>query len=178
MLVTAALYLVIGQVIPFVGYLSTFDQYFIITFVILIAAIGIHFYCSILRKTADKHPMNRFIEYFIITVLKVIWIPLTFLLFFLFFETKHTLIVPLFSALLVIFCFTGLFQLRKLKGLFYEGLTLLRTLSEDKSNSLSPTEKIFLKLTSTMVISKKKVIVVSKQANAMGDSDDDSDLEL
>lgn len=43
LLVVAALYLIIGQSIPFVGYLTTMDAFVTLTFGLLSVAIGMHF---------------------------------------------------------------------------------------------------------------------------------------
>ena len=60
--------LVIGQVIPFVGYFTAMDTFVTMAFILLSGIVAVHFLTQILNRTADIYPINKFFSVFMILV--------------------------------------------------------------------------------------------------------------
>jgi hypothetical protein len=76
-LVVSALYVIIGQSIPFVGYLTKMDFYIVSVFVILCITISVHFLCSRLSRKAIKYPLAGFQRDAIVKMFRGFWMPLS-----------------------------------------------------------------------------------------------------
>lgn len=95
LLVISALYLVIGQVIPFVGYYTILDLYITSAFMLLAATCGIHFIILQFRRKQDKYPLLELISFYIVYFFRILWLPSAILMFILFFNlTEVYIIVP------------------------------------------------------------------------------------
>lgn len=103
-LVVSALYIMIGQSIPLVGYLTTIDLFIITVFFVLGAILSIHFISVILAEKSDKYPMDAFYREFIVTFFRAMWLPSSLGIFIYFFDVVHlTFLVAL--ILFSVFCF-------------------------------------------------------------------------
>lgn len=99
LLVIAALYIVIGQTIPLVGYLTTMDKFMLFVFTILSLAIGIHFGSAMLDASVYALPMNYFFSALMDFTFRFLWIPLTLVGFIRFFDiTVESLLITLYAV--------------------------------------------------------------------------------
>ena len=114
LLVISALYIVIGQTIPLVGYLTLMDQFILFVFVILSLAIAIHFGTAMLDATVYALPMNYFISALVDFIFRFLWIPLTLFGFIRFFDINlPSLLITLYAV-----CAVSLFHSwKRLKSL-------------------------------------------------------------
>lgn len=104
LLVVAALYLIVGQVIPFVGYLTTMDMFITVTFVMLSFTVGIHFLTLVMDRKKDKYPLNGFYRDALVYFFKAVWIPMALLLFVCMFHiTIPALLFVMYSACVAAF---------------------------------------------------------------------------
>ena len=114
-LVVSALYIIIGQSIPLVGYLTRIDSFIIMVFIVMGATLAIHFYCVNLTENKIRHPMNAFYRDLIMISLKGTWLPASVGLFTYFFRSKqlwYILVIIIFSF----FCF--LYTVSNINALF------------------------------------------------------------
>lgn len=84
-LVVAALYIIIGQSIPFVGYLTRMDLFIIVVFAILALTITIHFLTTMFTRKAHKYPMDSFYRDAMVIVFRGFWMPMSIAIFIGFF---------------------------------------------------------------------------------------------
>ena len=59
---------VIGQVIPFVGYFTAMDTFVTMAFILLSGIVAVHFLTQILNRTAEAYPLNKFFSVLMILV--------------------------------------------------------------------------------------------------------------
>ena len=59
-LVLSCLVVVIGQVIPFVGYFTAMDTFVTMAFILLSGIVAVHFLTQILERTSETYPLNKF----------------------------------------------------------------------------------------------------------------------
>eukprot|EP01031_Cornospumella_fuschlensis_P026829 gene26829-32416_t len=81
LLMVSTLYIVIGRAIPFIGYLTLMDVYMISTFIILTAAIIVHFIMLNLHRKSDKYPLYIFIRDSMMLFFRTTWIPMSIAFF-------------------------------------------------------------------------------------------------
>jgi hypothetical protein len=89
-LIVAALYIVVAQTIPFVGYLTKLDYFIVTTFFILSFTVGIHFATRLLMESATHLPMNYFVKDLMDFIFRIIWLPLSIVTFWRFFELGNS----------------------------------------------------------------------------------------
>ena len=116
MLAVAALYLVIGDEIPNVGYMSTFDWFITTTFIILGVVVGLHCWSQMLNRKKEKYPVLRFEADLIIATCRTAWLPVIFGMFISFFDLKtvNAFIISLVFACILSFMY-GVSALGSLK---------------------------------------------------------------
>ena len=114
LLVTAALYIVIGQAIPFVGYLTLMDEFIIVVFASLSFAIGVHFATLLLDNSAASLPMNYFFSALVEFMFRLVWIPLTLVIFVRIFDIH---LQPVLITLYVVCVLSFLFSMKRVKSL-------------------------------------------------------------
>jgi hypothetical protein len=102
-LAVSAFYLVVGQVIPFVGYFSLFDKFITTAFVILSTAAGIHYVVINLDAKKLKYPSNEFFLTVIVYVCRVVWFPSLFTMVYIFYAPvlQMYLIAPTLALFLM-----------------------------------------------------------------------------
>lgn len=88
-LVVAAMYIVVGQSIPQVGYLTRMDIFIIGVFIALSLLVGLHFIVAKLDDSIWKYPFNAFVRDFIMFVCRMFWIPLALITFTATFEAQN-----------------------------------------------------------------------------------------
>ena len=93
---------VIGQVIPFVGYFTIMDIFVTLTFVLLSGTVAIHFFVDILHKTRKKYPMNKLIRVLIVAFCRIVWIPMSLMLFIVLFKITIPAILAMLYGTTVI----------------------------------------------------------------------------
>ena len=117
MLATAALYLVIGETIPSVGYMSTFDWFISSTFIILGFLVALHCLSQMLSRKKLKYPIMRFEADLLINICRVAWLPAMLGMFISLFElqTSNSFLIPLILACIfaAIYGMTTLINLKK-----------------------------------------------------------------
>jgi hypothetical protein len=114
LLVIAALYIVIGRAIPFVGYLTLMDQFIISVFASLSFAIGCHFATSLLDESAESLPMNYFCSALIEFMFRMFWIPMTLIVFIRFFDIR---LPSILISLYAVCALSLLLSVKRLKSL-------------------------------------------------------------
>ena len=100
-LVVAALYVIIGQSIPFVGYLTKMDLFIIAVFAILAVTISVHFLTTLLSRKSSKYPLNSFYRDAMVIIFRGFWMPLSMSIFIGFFGEVHL------AFLIILGLFTG-----------------------------------------------------------------------
>jgi hypothetical protein len=130
LLVTAALYLVIGQIIPFVGYLTTMDLFVTTVFICLAVTIGINFYSLLLEMKEESRPMNLFYRTLLVTVLRVVWIPVALVLYIAFFQIYTTVMYTILIFMTTGMAIYGTTQIHKLQEAFEFSIRNLRKKAE------------------------------------------------
>ncbi len=130
LLVSAALYLVIGQIIPFVGYLTRMDLFVTTVFLCLAGTIGINFYTAILQMKEDVRPMNLFHRTLLTTVLRVIWIPIAIMIYMEFFQIHSDSMYSIVSLVSAIFAGYAFFNAEKVVESFEYSIRNLRKKAE------------------------------------------------
>jgi hypothetical protein len=78
LLAVSAFYLIIGQVIPFVGYFSLLDKFITTAFCILSMTAGVHYMTSNLDTEKYKYPFNAFLRDVIVFLCRAFWVPFIF----------------------------------------------------------------------------------------------------
>ncbi len=127
LLVTAALYLVIGQIIPFVGYLTRMDIFVTTVFICLAATVGINFYSLLLEMKEDIRPMNLLYRTLLVTVLRVIWIPIALLIYMEFFQIHSAYMIAITSTVSAVMGAYAVFNAEKVAESFEYSIRNLRT---------------------------------------------------
>lgn len=110
-LVLAALYLIVGQIIPFVGYFTIIDNFITTAFLMLSCMSGIHFWCIVLDRKLEKYPLNRCIGDTVTFVAQAVWIPLSMLIFSSFFNAYSNVLIGVI-ALSTLICFSHAYSRR------------------------------------------------------------------
>eukprot|EP01031_Cornospumella_fuschlensis_P029901 gene29901-36106_t len=115
LLLVSALYIVIGQSIPFVGYLTTMDNYMIIVFVLLAFTVSVHFLMHTYQRKNKKYPMDLFYLELILFIFRVLWVPMSLGLFTAFFPTDFDILVSITIIVLGLFVLYGGTKRQRLK---------------------------------------------------------------
>jgi hypothetical protein len=130
LLVTAALYLVIGQVIPFVGYLTTMDIFVTTVFICLAVTIGVNFFSLLLEAKEEMRPMNLFYRQLLVTILRVIWIPVSLIIYMVFFAIQSAYMFAILGTISAIMFAYAIFQYNKIGEAFEYSIRNLRKKAE------------------------------------------------
>lgn len=93
LLVVSALYIIIGQIIPFVGYLSVIDWYITIVFILLSLTIAIHFTTIALDEKQVKYPLALLMKDIMLFIFRSIWIPLALIMLVMMFDIRVVFIL-------------------------------------------------------------------------------------
>ncbi|RYY88784.1 hypothetical protein EON63_01785 [archaeon] len=107
LLLVSAMYIVIGQSIPFVGYLTTMDNYMIIVFVLLAFTVSVHFLMHTYQRKNKKYPMDLFYLELILFVFRVLWVPMSIGLFTAYFPTDFNILTAITIVVLGLFIMYG-----------------------------------------------------------------------
>jgi hypothetical protein len=107
LLLVCALYIVIGQCIPFVGYLTLMDDYIITIFVVLAFTVSIHFVIALFHRKTEKYPLDLFYAEILTFIFRLIWVPLSVGLFINFFRVDRSILLIVFVAISVYVIFYG-----------------------------------------------------------------------
>lgn len=108
-LVVSALYIIVGQSIPLVGYLTTIDLFIMVVFIILGLALTVHFLSIILMEKQSRYPMNIFYADCLILFLRTTWLPMAVGIFMYFFQVSTGIFIAVLSmfTVLCVFYFVG-----------------------------------------------------------------------
>lgn len=131
LLIVTALYLIIGTVIPFVGYLTTMDQYMSCVFVLLSLIIGVHVITLCFDGDKEEHPMGEFYNCCIVMFFKIVWLPCAIAVFMFFFSADQTIIQLAFYSCCIVCASQVLFMYEEFCDTFKESLIKLRQVAED-----------------------------------------------
>ena len=107
LLVTSAMYLVIGSVIPFVGYLTKLDLFVTVAFLAMALVIAIHVIVQELSRKSDKYPFSLFLVSFSTFCMRLVVLPCALLLPMLFFNYTNSMTWSAFSALAAVSAIQG-----------------------------------------------------------------------
>jgi hypothetical protein len=140
LLVVAALYLVIGQIIPFVGYFTRMDMYITTAFLILIFTTGIHFCTLLLERKVNKYPANAFMRDCLVYFFRVIWIPFALLIFVVFFKITEVGVIAGLIIACVVSVSNAWLNRKYLKDSFKIAILNLR----EKERVIQEANKVFM----------------------------------
>jgi hypothetical protein len=87
LLAVSAFYLIIGQIIPFVGYFSLLDKFITTAFCVLSGAAGIHYMTYNLDAEKYKYPMNELFRDSVVYLSRLLWAPVILGIGFSYFNT-------------------------------------------------------------------------------------------
>ena len=92
---TTSSFTVIGQIIPFVGYYTIMDTFVTVTFVLLSGTVAVHFLTQILddEQSAKKYPLNKLFRMLMVMLFRLVWIPMSIILFVVLFDVTIPVIV-------------------------------------------------------------------------------------
>ena len=76
LLITVALYIVVGSSIPFVGYLTRMDTFVVTIFIALSVLTGIHFLTLIAHRKQEIYPLSYFLKETVVMLCRTFWMPL------------------------------------------------------------------------------------------------------
>jgi hypothetical protein len=156
LLAVSALYLIIGSIIPFVGYFSILDKFVTTAFCILSLTAGVHYMVCYLDAEKAMFPLNELWMILIVYFCRICWAPFIFLfgVIYYFPELIYGVIVPVVIILLMT---TGA-TLRQLKDIevifrkcichlkvkhFYEEVNIPYIHMEGNENE-EPTDKLVI----------------------------------
>lgn len=160
LLVVGALYIVIGQVIPFVGYLSSMDIFVTSVFALLSFTVGVNFMVLLLNRKVKEYPLNIFKRDFVEYLFKALWIPMVIFIYIDIFDIQMQLIRILLYLAALITLVNAVLKIQYLRRSLKSSILLLRA-KEQK------------------VIAAKERITKSKQKHHNApDSDDEYEEEL
>mgnify|MGYP003385144059 CR=1 FL=1 len=162
LLVIAALYLIIGEVIPFVGYLTTMDLFISVSFLVCAGVIGIHLFLAHLDRKIDDFPLAAWFHHAAQDFLRVVLVPMMIAMLMIIFHMSETLWVALLIITAIITGLIGATKLPKLRRKRKRCILLLRekrhrvevATAEEKMldirlQKLAKIEVVVLNLTST-----------------------------
>ncbi len=143
LLAISALYIVIFQSIPMLGYLTDFDVYIITMFLMIILAIFLHQICCRLHAKADRYPL-RMIALRIIEISgKVFVIPCVLISFFWTFKEISVSREVLDTITALCICASGYILLREANGFKQDTARAMKLLSIKLSDSAESDVKLF-----------------------------------
>jgi hypothetical protein len=140
LLVVSALYLVIGQIIPFVGYFTRMDLYITTAFLVLVMTTGIHFCTLLLERKVDKYPANGLIRDCMVFFFRMIWVPAALLIFIMFFDVSQAGVIAAVSLAAAISAGNGFLNRKYLTQSFKIAVLNLR----EKERLINETNKSIL----------------------------------
>ena len=174
LLVVAALYIVIGQAIPFVGYLTLMDEFIIIVFASLSFAIAVHFTTLLLDDVAVALPMNYFFSALIEFLFRLVWIPLTLVILIRIFDIR---LQPVLIALYLVCAISFLFSLKRVKSLrralYYSVLQVFIKKERIDNHNKKEAQKTVLEADNTISASSHHLKEQAKGELLRSDSDED-----
>ena len=68
--------IVIGQVIPLVGYYTNMDIFITLVFLVLSFTVAIHFITLIMIKRSERYPLLDFVNDLMVFIFRLVWIPM------------------------------------------------------------------------------------------------------
>ena len=145
LLVTAALYLIIGQVIPFVGYLTTMDMFISAAFLICGAIIGIHLVLAHLEKKASTNPLADWAHHFAQDLFRVFMVPFMIYLLLAVFSMNEPFWWVIFGITIAISLALGISKYPRLRKKRKRAILLLRE-KEQRVLAFTKEEKLLNKL--------------------------------
>jgi hypothetical protein len=160
LLVVSALYLVVGQVIPFVGYFTLMDTFITTSFLLLSVTTGIHFINLVIISKADNYPMGFFLKDCIDYLFRLIWIPMSAFLFVIFFDVFMSEVIVMFIIVCIISGINSIYGIPRLLISFKESVLKLREkhLNFQKSEC-NPEKNTLLSLTRV----EKFILIITKK---------------
>ena len=85
--------IIIGQVIPFVGYLTTMDLFVTTVFGLLSLVVAVHFMTILMERKVHKYPLNIFFRDLLQWLFRAIWILMAVFIFISYFDINSPLFV-------------------------------------------------------------------------------------
>jgi hypothetical protein len=147
LLVISALYLVIGQVIPFVGYYTTLDLYITTSFILLAITCGIHFLVLQFNRKKDKYPLLELVSYAIVYFFRLVWLPMAIFIFIFFFNLDQVYILVPFILVTIGSIVNTAIHYKQYKKVYQN------TFQRLKEKHQSTDERVSLSKTETLIIS-------------------------
>ncbi len=143
LLVTAALYLVIGTVIPLVGYYTILDYFITTAFIILAATMGIHFILIKFEQKKDKYPLLAFVYVCSIYFFRMLWVPLALLAFIYYFQLFDSLfiIIP-YAIVWALAIGNGIAHYPKIRETYYTSLAHIKHIQQKKVETFNSSQDI------------------------------------
>lgn len=142
LLVISALYLVIGQVIPFVGYYTTLDLYITTAFMLLAVTCGCHFLVLQFNRKKDKYPLLDIFQYGLVFFFRLVWLPMAVAMFVIFFGLDQSFIIAPFVLVIIASVVNAIYHYPTLRKVYVNSLNNLLTKQEKTDEKLSTFEGI------------------------------------
>jgi hypothetical protein len=117
---------VISQVIPFVGYFTTMDNFITLVYIALSFQIAVHFLTLTVQKTTCAHPLNNFFTHCMDFVFRMVWIPLSMVVFIRFFEMYEPAVLGGMITVTVVTVTVNIAKMNKLFSSFENAIYELR----------------------------------------------------
>lgn len=114
LLVTAAMYLVIGQNIPLVGYFTVLDLYVTSAFILLSVTILMHFFIYRINQYSPCFPFLAFLRDLIVFTSRAFSVPVAAGLFLFYFHIEETAVFTPIMAIIVITFLQSLSTIKQL----------------------------------------------------------------
>eukprot|EP01036_Dinobryon_divergens_P032300 gene32300-41860_t len=130
LLVVAALYLVIGQVIPLVGYYTNMDFFITLVFLVLSFTVAVHFITLIMMKRSRRYPLLDFVNDLMVFVFRLLWIPMALVVFVVIFDITISLIWAGMTVFVMLSVFNALLSISHLKVSFKNAILKIRVKHE------------------------------------------------
>jgi hypothetical protein len=126
LLVIAALYLIIGEVIPFVGYLTVMDVFVSVAFLICAGVLAVHLFLAHLDRKIDDFPLASWFHHFAQDLFRVVLVPLMLAIMMITFRMTATFWVVILALTSTLSLFVGATKLPKLRRKRKRCILLLR----------------------------------------------------
>jgi hypothetical protein len=110
LLLVSALYVVIGQSIPFVGYLTLMDNFVNTVFILLAFTVSVHFAISTMHRKVEKYPMDLFYAELMVFFFRVVWLPMSVGIFAAYFHIDTPILAPITLFLFSVFLIYAYFK--------------------------------------------------------------------
>lgn len=147
LLAVSALYIVVFQNIPMLGYLTTFDNFVLYMFAVIFACTAAHAFVDRVMRQGESWPLRHVIVRAIEALGRVFIVPISLALYFLLFDNVYTPFV-IYSAVVssvLWFIFVGFREFHGLRAAYRKSLTNILE-KVDNMNDISLTETIIFNL--------------------------------